>query len=244
MTRKSLQVYRIIVYFFQRPIFGGDNSCTSWIFCVAAASGSRPFSTVRPHQRRGLPGVCTSPGECGQDGPGQDAGGFPLTVLPATSRVDLARLGHALGLDPGEVQLATADEIERIFHDCEPGTIPPFGRLYGLRTVADVSLPGAGVLVFRTNTRHLGMRMQFRDYEGLEEPFRADFGPTDQLGTGQSSPGTRQTCRGDSGEVNESFAAFMFHRRTVDSASLSSSGAKPRRIVFSVMLRVRRNSRR
>src|SRR5271157_5035297 len=119
-------------------------------------------------------------------------GAYLLAVLPATSYVDLARLGQALGLDPGEVKLAAADEIERIFHDCEPGTIPPFGRLYELRTVADVSLQGAGVLVFRTNTRHLGIRMQFRDYESLEEPFRADFARPINSATGQSSPRNRQ----------------------------------------------------
>ncbi len=119
-----------------------------------------------------------------------------LAVLPATSRVDLTRLGQALGIDPGEVKLATAAEIERIFHDCEPGTIPPFGRLYGLGTVVDASLQGAGTLVFRTNTRHLGLRMQFRDYESLEEPFRADFAQPIHSGTGLSSPRNPQRCAG------------------------------------------------
>ena len=123
-------------------------------------------------------------------------GGYLLAVLPATSRVDLYRLGHALGLDPGEAALATANEIERIFYDCEPGTIPPFGRLYELRTVADVSLQGAGVLVFRTNTRHVGIRMQYRDYECVEEPFRADFARPIRSGTGQSSPRNRQRRAG------------------------------------------------
>ena len=188
-------------------------------------------------------------------------GAYLLTVLPATSRVDLARLGHALGLDPGEVKLAAADEIERIFHDCEPGTIPPFGRLYELRTVADVSLQDAGVLVFRTNTRHLGIRMQFRDYESLEEPFRADFARPISSGPGQSL--RRRVTTGQAGKRAgvictergriESTLRSGFARRVQCelippavsvSASLSSSGAKPRRIVFSVMLRVRRNSRR
>jgi Ala-tRNA(Pro) deacylase len=121
---------------------------------------------------------------------------YLLVVLPATARVDLSRLGQALGLDPGEVKLATAEEIERIFHDCEPGTIPPFGRLYGLGTVVDASLEGAGVLVFRTNTRHLGLRMQFRDYECLEQPFRADFARPINSGTRQSSPRNPQRCAG------------------------------------------------
>jgi Ala-tRNA(Pro) deacylase len=118
-------------------------------------------------------------------------GVYLLAILPATSRIDLASLGHALGLDPGEVKLAAANEIERVFHDCEPGTIPPFGQLYNLRTVADVSLQGAEVLVFRTNTRHLGIRMQFRDFERLEEPLRADFARPINPGTEQSSSRNR-----------------------------------------------------
>ncbi len=102
--------------------------------------------------------------------------GFILAVLPATSRVNLDRFATALGLDRAGVRLATVEEIGQIFHDCEPGTIPPFGRLYGLRTAVDTSLQDSGVLVFRTNARHQGLRMAFRDYERLEEPVQARFG--------------------------------------------------------------------
>jgi Ala-tRNA(Pro) deacylase len=113
---------------------------------------------------------------------------YLLAVLPATLAIDLARLGQALEPDSGAVELATADEIQGIFQDCEPGTIPPFGRLYELRTVADVSLQGAGLLVFRTNVRHVGIRMQFRDYESLEEPTWADFANPISTGPGQLTP--------------------------------------------------------
>lgn len=99
-----------------------------------------------------------------------------LTVLPATSRVDLDRLAAALQRDPRETRLATVEEIDRVFHDCEPGAIPPFGRLYGLRTIVDAGLRDAGVVIFTTNTRHQGLKMHVRDYEGLEEPQCAEFG--------------------------------------------------------------------
>jgi Ala-tRNA(Pro) deacylase len=99
-----------------------------------------------------------------------------LAVLAATSRIDLDRLATALGFERGSVRLATSDEIERIFQDCEPGTIPAFGRLYGIRTIVDKSLAGERVVVLPTNSRHIGLKMSFRDYEGLEEPLRAAFG--------------------------------------------------------------------
>ena len=136
--------------------------------------------------------------------------------LAGNIAIDLARLGQALGADPGAVKLATADEIEGIFHDCEPGTIPPFGRLYELRTVADVSLQGAGLLVFRTNIRHLGIRMQFRDYESLEVPLWADFARSDQLrDQGSRLRGTGNDARGDPSRVLTAPCVFIFHLRTV-----------------------------
>jgi Ala-tRNA(Pro) deacylase len=96
-----------------------------------------------------------------------------LVVLPATHRVDLRRLAQVLG--ENEVRIATEDEVSAVFDDCERGALPPFGRLYGLKTIVDVSLAGSGDLVFVANARHEGMRMRYRDYELLEAPIRARF---------------------------------------------------------------------
>src|SRR5689334_5785233 len=58
---------------------------------------------------------------------------FVLAVLPATHRIDMTRL--ACVLDSFDLRLATEDEVEHVFSDCERGALPPFGRLYGLKTV-------------------------------------------------------------------------------------------------------------
>jgi Ala-tRNA(Pro) deacylase len=113
---------------------------------------------------------------------------FVLAVLPATSRIDLLRLSAALRLDPSRLRLATDEEIGGTFRDCEPGTIPPFGRLYGLKTFVDLSLAGMSQVVFTGNTRHEGLRMQFRDYERLEEPVHADFAVHAASGAVSPSP--------------------------------------------------------
>ena len=123
---------------------------------------------------------------------------FVLAVLPATSRIDLSRLAAALHVDPEQVRLAADGEIATIFHDCEPGTIPPFGRLYGLKTVIDLGLAGVGQVVFTGNTRHEGLRMQFRDYDALEEPIRADFAEHIGEGSGSPAPRTGRRARGES----------------------------------------------
>jgi Ala-tRNA(Pro) deacylase len=100
---------------------------------------------------------------------------YLLAVLPSTSRIDLERLSAAVALPASDVRLASADELREIFADCEPGVVPPFGRLYGLTTVVDSTLAGIPEIVFAANTRHEGLRMQFDDYEALESPLRASF---------------------------------------------------------------------
>jgi Ala-tRNA(Pro) deacylase len=96
-----------------------------------------------------------------------------LAVLPATHRIDTARLAEVLGVD--FLRIADEGELEAIFADCEPGALPPFGRLYGLQTVVDASLSGGSEIVFVGNTRHEGVRMRFKDYEAIEAPIKARF---------------------------------------------------------------------
>lgn len=102
------------------------------------------------------------------------AGGtYVLAVLPATCRIDMARLSQVLA--GVAVALAAEDEIGTIFGDCERGALPPFGRLYGLRTVVDASLSGASEILCAGNARHEGLRLRYRDYEAIEAPIRARF---------------------------------------------------------------------
>ena len=100
-------------------------------------------------------------------------GGFALAVLPATHRIDTAKLAQIL--DATNLRLATEAEVEGLFTDCEPGALPPFGHLYGLLTVVDATLAAGSEIVFVANMRHEGIRMRFRDYEAIEGPVRARF---------------------------------------------------------------------
>lgn len=97
-----------------------------------------------------------------------------LAVLPATARIDFARLAAALGVDPADVRLATPAEVARRFPTCEPGAPPPFGGLFGVATVVDPSLAGPEI-VFPGHTRLEGFLMRFADFEALESPLRAEF---------------------------------------------------------------------
>ena len=56
--------------------------------------------------------------------------GYALAVLPATHRVDLEQLRQDLGEET--IALASENEMQQVFPDCERGAMPPFGSLYDL----------------------------------------------------------------------------------------------------------------
>jgi Ala-tRNA(Pro) deacylase len=64
-------------------------------------------------------------------------GGFVLSVLPASSHIQFGQLRQQLGAD---VDMANEEQIESLFHDCEPGAVPALGAAYGLRVIVDDSL--------------------------------------------------------------------------------------------------------
>jgi Ala-tRNA(Pro) deacylase len=67
----------------------------------------------------------------------KDQHGFLLAVLPATHVLDLQRLGRLLHRS---LRLASEQELENNFYDCETGAVPALGPWYCLPTVVDSSL--------------------------------------------------------------------------------------------------------
>ena len=63
--------------------------------------------------------------------------GFMLAVLPASSHIQFTQLRKQIG---AEADMANEEQIESIFHDCEPGAVPALGAAYGLKVILDDSL--------------------------------------------------------------------------------------------------------
>jgi Ala-tRNA(Pro) deacylase len=63
--------------------------------------------------------------------------GFMLAVLPASRHIQFDELQRLLG---DEVDMANEEQIETLFVDCEPGSVPVLGAAYGLKAVVDDSL--------------------------------------------------------------------------------------------------------
>jgi Ala-tRNA(Pro) deacylase len=103
----------------------------------------------------------------------RSGGGYVMAVLPATRRVDVTKLGAALG-DP-YVRLATEDEFARLFPQCEPGAMPPFGNLFGLPVFIDQSLMADERIVFQAGTHTDTVRLRYADFARLVQPTIADL---------------------------------------------------------------------
>jgi Ala-tRNA(Pro) deacylase len=101
------------------------------------------------------------------------AGQFVLCVLPAPAMVDLERVADALGAD--SAKLAKEDELSAVFKDCELGAEPPFGQLYGLKTLMDQALHQDEYIVFQAGSHTDAVKMRRDDYERLVHPQVASF---------------------------------------------------------------------
>jgi Ala-tRNA(Pro) deacylase len=90
--------------------------------------------------------------------------GYFIAVLPATRNSDLEALSAHEG---GNVRLADADEMVRVFRDCEWGAISPFGNLYGLPTLLDASITPDMWIVVEAGSHVEAIRLSCRDFERI-----------------------------------------------------------------------------
>jgi Ala-tRNA(Pro) deacylase len=99
--------------------------------------------------------------------------GYVLAVLPATHRVDLEQVRQELGSH--QVAMATEEEMGKVFPDCEPGALPPFGSVYNVPTLVDESLTHDEQITFDAQSHQEAMRVAYRDYEAMEHPRLGHF---------------------------------------------------------------------
>jgi Ala-tRNA(Pro) deacylase len=104
---------------------------------------------------------------------------FLLAVLPATHTLDLDLLRETVG-DP-KLRLAPEREFADAFADCEPGAIPPFGRLFGMPTWVDDSLGREREMVFNAGNHRETVHLAFDDFARVA---KAEFGEFSRRGVG------------------------------------------------------------
>lgn len=98
---------------------------------------------------------------------------FIMAVLPAHHRVDLTKIKQ--GTHAHDVHLASEPDLARLFPDCEVGSEPPFGHLYGLPVLMSLSLAGEETITFNAGNHEVAIRMRMSDFCRLAEPTTMDL---------------------------------------------------------------------
>jgi Ala-tRNA(Pro) deacylase len=95
-----------------------------------------------------------------------------MAVLPGDSMVNFDKARVTLGAD--RVRLANESEFATLFPDCELGAEPPFGSLYGVPMVVDLSLQQPEI-TFNAGSHNETITLALDDYMGLTNPRKVDL---------------------------------------------------------------------
>jgi Ala-tRNA(Pro) deacylase len=107
-----------------------------------------------------------------------------LAVLPASYHVNLRKLATIVG---APVELIDERECYKLFPDCQPGAVPPFGELYGLPVYFDQALAEDPEIVFSAGTLSDGIRMGNADFVRLVKPQICSFAEKSEVASKQVS---------------------------------------------------------
>ena len=90
-------------------------------------------------------------------------GKMAMAVLPASSKVNFETLKNAAGAKNAE--LASEEEFQRMFPDCEIGAMPPFGNLYGMEVFASETLAQDEEIAFNAGSHTELVRLAYKDFK-------------------------------------------------------------------------------
>lgn len=87
--------------------------------------------------------------------------GHAFAVLPADSRLDLARVREAIG--SRHVHVASEVELKRDYPEFEPGALPPLGALAHTPLIVDPEIIAQDEIVFAAGEKTTSVRMRTED---------------------------------------------------------------------------------
>lgn len=88
-----------------------------------------------------------------------------MLVTNAVCKVDLTKAQAALELP--DLALATEEEFKYLFPGCEPGAMPPFGQLFGLKVWVDRAIPADEDVYFKAGNHFEAVRISYADFVAL-----------------------------------------------------------------------------
>jgi Ala-tRNA(Pro) deacylase len=97
---------------------------------------------------------------------------FALLVLPADRKLDSRKARAGLGVKA--LRFATRAEVEQLTA-LQPGSIPPFGSLFGLPTWCDPALAANDSINFNAGDHSVSVQMSYADFRACEQPRLVDL---------------------------------------------------------------------
>ncbi len=101
---------------------------------------------------------------------------FVLLVLPADRKLNSRKARGLLGVK--SIRFATREEVLALT-GLQPGSIPPFGSLFGLPTYCDPALGQNDAINFNAGDNAVSVQMSYADFRMLEKPEIASFADAD-----------------------------------------------------------------
>lgn len=96
---------------------------------------------------------------------------FLMLVVPADRKLDSKKARAALGVKG--MRFASREEVEQLT-GLQPGSIPPFGSLFGLPTHCDPALRANETINFNAGDHAISVSMSCADYLAVEKPGLAE----------------------------------------------------------------------
>lgn len=92
---------------------------------------------------------------------------FVMLVLPADRKLDSRKAREALSVKA--LRFASREEVQELT-GLQPGSIPPFGSLFGLPTYCDPALAENASINFNAGDHSISVQMTYADYCAQEKP--------------------------------------------------------------------------
>jgi Ala-tRNA(Pro) deacylase len=95
-------------------------------------------------------------------------GKMAMVVLPANYSIDFDYFRKTIRAE--KIELASEGQFKDMFPDCEIGSMPPFGNLYGMEVYVDQHLAEDKEITFNAGTHSELFRLSYQDYARLVKP--------------------------------------------------------------------------
>jgi Ala-tRNA(Pro) deacylase len=95
-------------------------------------------------------------------------GKMAMAVLPASYSIDFDHFRKEIGAK--RIELASEEKFRDLFPDCEVGSMPPFGNLYGMEVYVDQHLTEDKEIAFNAGAHSELFRLSYQDFARLVKP--------------------------------------------------------------------------